>query len=76
MREYNHPPGKSDRDLLLDWLDADRGAHYVCGAYGVFKALAEVASKLGYDTMPPPSYAEFTVKSAEAADHDQLRQAR
>jgi hypothetical protein len=70
MKNYNHPEGLSHRDSLLDWLVADRGAWYVSRDYGVFKALAEVASKMGYDTLPPPSEGEFTVKIAEAQERE------
>ncbi len=76
MQHYNHPPGKSHRDELLDWLVADRGARYVSSDYGVFKTLAEVASKMGYDTVPAPSEGEFLVKIREADECEEYRCAR
>jgi len=76
MRNYNHPPGKSHRDELLDWLVADRGARYVSRDYGVFKALAEVVEKMGYDTIPAPSEGEFMVKVAEADEREEYHRAR
>lgn len=76
MKNYNHPPGISHRDELLDWLVADRGARYISGDYGIFKALADVLSKMGYDTLPPPSEAEFRIKLTEADEREEYRHAR
>ena len=73
MKNYNHPEGLSHRQELLDWLVDDRGARYVSEDYGVFRALAEVAARMGYDTVPPPSEDEFTVKIAEATEHEEYR---
>ena len=67
-KKYRHPEGISDRDSLLSWLDADRGARYVSADYGVFKALAEVLAKMGYETLPPPSETEFRLKVADYED--------
>ena len=44
--------------------------------YGIFKALAEVASKMGYDTLPAPSEVEFMVKVAEADEREEYHRAR
>ena len=71
MRNYNHPPDESHRDALLTWLVADRGARYVSRDYGIFKALAAVVSKMGYDTVPPPSEGEFRVSIAEADEREE-----
>lgn len=50
MKHYNHPPGKTHYDELLDWLVADRGARYVSGDYQTFKALAQVlAAQRGFE---------------------------
>ena len=76
MRNYNHPPGRSHRDKLLEWLVADRGARYVSGDYGIFKALAEVVARMGYDTVPPPSEGEFVVKLAETEEREEHRRGR
>jgi hypothetical protein len=70
MRNYNHPSAQSHREALLDWLVHDRGAQYVGRNYGVFKALAEILSKMGYDTAPPPSEGEFMAKLFEAGSSD------
>jgi hypothetical protein len=76
MKNYNHPPDRSHRDNLLAWLVADRGARYVSRDYNVFKALAEVASKMGYDTLPAPSEAEFNFKIQDYDERDANRRAR
>ena len=73
MKRYSHPSDRSDRELLLDWLSADRGARYVSGDYGVFSALAEVAKKMGYDTLPPPSAGEFQIKLIEEEEREARR---
>jgi len=66
MKNYGHPEGLSNRDNLLRWLYADRGAIAIVGDYGVFKALARVLSAMGYDTLPAPSEAAFRVNLAKA----------
>jgi hypothetical protein len=71
MKNYNHPPGKSNRDELLDWLSADRGSRYVSRDYGIFKALAEVLAKMGYDTIPAPTEGEFSVALTEVDEREE-----
>lgn len=75
-QKYTHPEGISDRDLLLQWLGADRGARYVSGDYGIFKALAEVLAKMGYETLPPPSEGEFRIELAECEEREEYRRGR
>ena len=65
-REYKHPGGMSDRDSLLLWLGSNHGAPFVARDYGIFKALAEVLAKMGYETLPPPSEAELRNKLPES----------
>jgi hypothetical protein len=69
MKNYTQPPGLPHRALLLLWLVSDSGSRYVSHDYGVFKTLAEVASKMGYDTLPPPSEKEFMARIAKAEKH-------
>jgi len=76
MKHYNHPLGKTHYYRLLDWLVADRGAKYLSGDYQTFKALAQVLSKMGYDTIPVPSEGEFMVKVAEADEREEYRLSR
>ena len=71
MKNYNHRPGRSHRDELLDWLSADRGSKYVSRDYGIFKTLAEVLAKMGYDTIPAPSDGDFRVALAEADEREE-----
>jgi len=68
MKRFNHS-ATSDRQELLDWLVSDFGYAYFISReyeYGVFQTLAKIAAKSGYDTLPPPSRAEFTVQIAKA----------
>ena len=76
MKNYNHPASLSHRDAMLNWLVADRGALYVARDYGVFKALAEVVSKMGYNTDPPPSEKEFEAWLEEADKQDAKHRTR
>jgi hypothetical protein len=76
MMNYKHPPDRSHRENLLVWLVADNGARCVLRDYDVFKALAEVASKMGYDTLPAPSEAEFNFKIKDAYELDTDRRIR
>lgn len=72
MKHYKHPP-ETHYERLLAWLVEDRGARYISRDYDIFKALAEVLSKMGYDTIPPPSEGEFAVKIAEADEREEYR---
>ena len=76
MKNFTQPPGLTQRNLLLSWLVSDRGSQYVSHDYGVFKTLAEVASKMGYDTLPPPPEDEFLARIAEAEKHEVHRRPR
>jgi hypothetical protein len=64
MKRYNHPE-QSDQMHLLDWLVADKGGTYTGDDYVVFKALAEVLSQMGYETLPPPTEGQFLAKVKE-----------
>ena len=70
MKNYNHQPGLTHNQELLNWLIHDRGARYVYRDYDIFKSLAEVLSDMGYDTMPPPSISEFMAKIVEADERE------
>jgi hypothetical protein len=76
MKNYNHQPGLSHRDELLRWLVMDHGALYVSRDYGVFKALAEVVARMGYDTIPPPLEKEFMLWNQESDNRVKNRHAR
>ena len=71
MSHYNHPKDQSDREGLLKWLSADRGFIFLSGNYQVFKALAEVVAKMGYDTIPAPTQGAFDLALIEAKDHEE-----
>jgi len=73
MKNYNHPPGKTHYEELLDWLVMDRSTRYVSGDYDTFNALAEVLSKMCYDTIPTPSKGQFMVKVVEADEREEYR---
>ncbi len=64
MKQYNHPD-QPDQLHLLEWLVADKGGTYTGVDYAVFKALAEVLSKMGYETLPAPSEGQFLAKVRE-----------
>lgn len=64
MKRYNHPE-QTDQMHLLDWLVADKGATYTGNDYAIFQALAEVLSKMGYQTLPSPSEGQFMAKVRE-----------
>ena len=76
MKRYNHPPGKTHYELLLDWLVAGRGAKYLAKDYGIFKALAEVLSKMGYDTLPSPSEGQFMMQLSESDKKEEYRKSK
>lgn len=58
-KEYHHPDGMADRNLLLLWLGSNHGAPFVSRNYGIFKALIEILANMGYETLPTPSEAEL-----------------
>ena len=71
MKNYNHPSGVTDYQELLDWLTHDKGARYVSRDYNIFTSLAEVLSKMGYDTIPAPTEGEFMVKIMKADEREE-----
>jgi hypothetical protein len=67
MKNHRLERAKPDRELLLDWIRVDpTAATYLSRDYDVFKALAEVLAKTGYNTSPLPSEAEFRVALSDA----------
>lgn len=76
IKKYRHPEGMTHYQGLLDWLVADGGIRYVSKDYELFKALAEVLSKMDYDTIPPPSEGEFMLKVAEAEEKAEYRRSK
>lgn len=76
MKNYRHPLGQTHFTRLLDWLVEDKGASYLSGDYETFKALAEVLSKMGYETMPPPSEGAFMDKIDEANEREKYRHSK
>lgn len=64
IKRYNHPE-QIGQIHLLDWLVAGRGAKYTGTDYTIFKALAEVLSTMGHQTLPSLSEGQFMAKIRE-----------
>jgi hypothetical protein len=59
FKNYIHPDGLSDKQSLINWLEADRGYAHVADNYQVFLKVAELLKEQGYETQPAPTETEF-----------------